>query len=143
MTHRMARETAADRDREEAIIARLAHLWGCAITPLAQHYQLDGAITRNGQLVGWLEIKTCSIISMKAESFHIRAEKCAFGMMMARQFGIGFIVAVQFEDRLGWHRFVDLKTYRIIITTRYQEGREGESGPMLMVPMELFDWEQR
>lgn len=88
-------ETEQDRSREHNAITHVGRLWNCKGFKLPDRYWIDYALTRNGRVCAWAEVK-CR--TMKYPTIILSMQKVMFGRLLAKETGLPFFLIVMYEN---------------------------------------------
>ena len=94
---RMAYETQADTDRENAIAERFASAWGCKFVSMPRFYPVDKLILKDKPRA-WAEIKRRYRSLRQYPDVWLSLHKTIYGQQMSQVTGLPFFFLVQFDD---------------------------------------------
>ena len=78
--------------------------WSCELGKLPIRYGIDYAFLRNGEVVGFAELK-CRANKMQAyPSYMISLGKIMSARMLHHVTRVPIVLAVEWQDRTGWDR---------------------------------------
>ena len=146
MTYEL-RETPEEIQRKEADLALFADHTGS--TPRAlfeQKYKLDAVMTREDDIVAWVEHKS----STNTYGCILNASKAAAGVEHARTSKRPFILVARHEDRLYWVAVFDIKSktnwqnilhHDDVKLVWIEDNREGHDNPDDTEPCYVIPWQ--
>lgn len=127
-------ETAADAANEDEALSRLAAEWDFEFRKLPRRYVVDFIAFRNGQHVAWLEFKRRFVNHYQYPTLRISAYKLIEGFKLYKTTKRPFVLAVQYNDELTFHRFDHIE-YPVSYAGRSDRGDDSDMEPMFDVPV--------
>ncbi len=123
-------ETAADRNRQSAILKLVARHFGMTATEMPPLCGYDGELADNAGTAAIVEIKCRTISSTRYTTFMLCAEKYTNLRRIARTRKLRALLVVAWTDRIAYWDATD----RAIPYTR-QSGREDRNDPSDLGPV--------
>lgn len=122
-------ETDSSLEAERKIVQDLCDKWkvNCAKLPIS--YNVDYCLLNDGKLRAWLEVKCRYCTSVEYPTYFISAKKIFNGLQMSEASGVPFILAVRWEDKLGFIRVLK-GSYKIKIGGRKDRNDWQDVEPM-------------
>lgn len=124
---------------ETEVAARLEADWKCVLHRFGLLSPIDWYSTRDGRMVGVLELKTRSHARATHETVFLNIRKW-LGLMLAQTgLGVPALFVVKFTDDIGWCRITDIDASRHRIagcTRRVKSASDIE--PVIEVPVALL-----
>jgi len=103
---------------------------------LPKFYAIDYALTKyNGQIVGWLEIKSRTIPSNKYSSYILSYRKWREGISISQESGLPYYLAVKWTDKLGVITFPNSIQTNLVIGGRIDRSDPDDIEPMVEIPI--------
>lgn len=99
-------EDDASLSAEVNVIEKLSKQWKVDPIKLPIAYYVDYAMTMDGAVKCWLEVKCRHCTKDQYPTYFISAKKISNGIALAETTGKPFLLAVQWKDCLGW---IDVK----------------------------------
>lgn len=87
---------------EKAVVTKLCDTWGMDAAKLPIAYNVDYALFKDEKLRCWLEVKCRNCSISQYETYFISSKKITNGINLSESTGQAFILAVQWNDALGW-----------------------------------------
>lgn len=103
-------ETEETLDREREIITRICHAWRCEAVKLPYKYNLDYALCRGDEILGWCEVRDRNYSWQRLDElggYMLAYAKWEKAMMLAAISQLPFTLAVQCTDGLRVAIFKD------------------------------------
>lgn len=134
-------ETQADLNNESAIISRLSSAWNTSFHKLPIRYHLDYAATKNGKVVGYLEIKVRKYTMAQIDKwggYMLSIGKLQAAKQMCEISSSSFCLVVQCTDGLYWMTIKDFSEFPVVITGRTDRGDAQDIEPCVLIPGARF-----
>jgi hypothetical protein len=134
-------ETQNHLSVERRIADRLAHRTGCGLIKLPIRYNLDYALTRNDQVVGFSEIKTTKYEIETHQSyggFKMSFAKWCAAEQMCRLARLPFILLVGFPDEVRFLRTTNFEHDGIAWWGRQDRGDAQDMEPAVKLDLNRF-----
>lgn len=129
-------ETTENLKLELLTIDAIAKSWKCDPVKLPQYCQLDFALTRQGVIKAFAEVKCRSFESTRYKTALIHLHKMMYARQVAFETNIPTFLIVRWTDMIAACPFsVDFET---TIGGRWDRGIERDYGLMAEVPMDKF-----
>ena len=129
-------ETEHNLKMELLTIADIGKAWKCDPVKLPQYCQLDFALTRQGKIEAFAEVKCRTFPRDRYKTSLIHLHKMMYARQVAFETGIPTFLIVRWTDWIGACSFkVDFAT---TIGGRRDRGIERDSGLMAEVPINEF-----
>jgi hypothetical protein len=129
-------QNAGDRAAEEAVAAQLASAWGCEIHRFAGLSVLDWFATRQGRMVGVLELKARSHPIAQYPTVFLSVRKWLALQFGALGLGVPGIFVVRFADALKWIPVADVDASAVRLTGGIRRNRgASDIEPLIDVPI--------
>ena len=128
-------ESASDRANEQAVADVLLERWRCSAVKLPISYELDYALTRNGTVMAWAEVKCRRVAREHYPTYMVSLRKVLAGLAMAERTNLPFLLLVQWTDALGW---VTPAARNIQLGGRHDRGDSADVEPVIHVPIAEF-----
>ena len=125
-----------DDPNEDRIIAHACKAWKCQAKKIPPHYVLDFAMLRQGQIVGFVEVKKRHFHYDKFPTTIIPFNKIIKAKDMLR-FGYPSFFLVEWNVRIGWVS-LDSKPEKITVEGRTDRGRPDDIQPMAHYSIDQF-----
>ena len=87
---------------ERKVIDFLCELWHMDAAKLPISYNVDYAMFKDGKLRAWMEVKCRYCASSQYDTYFISAKKIVNGIQLSETTGMPFVLAVQWEDKIGY-----------------------------------------
>lgn len=130
-------ESASDLSNEAQVISTLSKKWDIKFHKLPIRYHLDYAATKNGRVVGYIEVKvrkyTMSQISNWG-GYMLSVGKLQAAKQLCEISKASFCLAVQCTDGLYWTTIKDFSEFPVTITGRTDRGDEQDVEPCVLIP---------
>jgi len=108
---------------------------------LPKFYAIDYALTKyNGQIVGWLEIKSRTIPSNKYSSYILSYRKWREGISISQESGLPYYLAVKWTDKLGVITFPNSIPTSLVIGGRLDRSDPDDIEPMVEIPISTLSF---
>lgn len=135
-------ETDADRENEQKIVETVCRVWQCKAEKLPISYNFDYALSKDGKIKAFLEIKHRKTRSNEYPTYMLSMNKYIAGKRYEKHTDITPILVVRFVDGLYYCKLVDhqeMTGARFALRGRTVNSRdEQDAEPCLMIPMEHF-----
>lgn len=95
-------EYAWDLDRQEAVAKRLEALWNVELVRTAEMSKIDYVATRDGEMVGLIEVKGRLIPSTQYQQTTMDSAKLGWMRLAADIHGVPALVVVQWTDKAAY-----------------------------------------
>lgn len=141
---RMLYESNEDRHNESAIAKRIERAWRVELKKLPMSYAVDYAVTRDNQVVGWVEVKRRNIApSWKSIIMSVRKWRDGCILASTTGFGWAFVVENARDGKLWWFDCSDVMDEDIDLTVewggRTKKTRDsGDIEPVIHLPTKMF-----
>ena len=120
---------------EEQTIRRAAEVWKSTYAQLPVQYRVDWALLRGG-LVAWCECKRRYNNKDKYPTLMLSLNKIIHGMELARATEKPFLVVVEWNDMVGWHKVE--KVHGIGMGGRTDRSDWQDVEPVVYIPTSEF-----
>lgn len=131
---RVLYENAATLADESAVASVLEKAWACRAFKLPIAYRVDYALTIEGKIKGWAEIK-CR--GRRYDDMHLSLHKWMAGAELSRATDAPFVLVYAFKDGIVWRR-VDKDKPELTIGGRNDRGDWQDIEPMVTFPLVGF-----
>ena len=95
-------EYAQDLARQEAVAKRLEALWNCQMVKTAELSKIDYVATREGQMIGLVEVKGRLIPSTMYQQTTLDSAKLGWMRLAADMYGVPALVVIQWTDKAAY-----------------------------------------
>lgn len=121
---------------EEQTIRRVAEVWKTTYVKLPMQYRVDWALMRDKDIVCWCECKRRYNNKDKYPTLMLSLNKIIHGMELARVTEKPFLVVVEWNDMVGWHKVE--KVHDIRMGGRVDRGDWQDVEPVVDIPTSEF-----
>lgn len=97
--NRLMYETKSDLEREAAVIERVAELYNCEYHKLPHRDRLDYAMSRNGKIVSFIEIKCRGCLSTTYDTIMMTMDKVLSARKLQQETGLPAYMVVAYADK--------------------------------------------
>lgn len=129
-------ETQQDRDLEAQVAYTVAAGMGCIAERTPRSYQMDWLLM-NKTLRYFLEIKRRNVKHDEYPTLLLSAHKWDYGRGMAERFGVGFLLAIEYQDGIWIWDTKDIKP-NVKMGGRMDRGDDQDMEPVVHLPIELL-----
>ena len=133
-------ENQATLEKERTLAKQLVDSWACELGKLPIRYGIDYAFLRNGEVVGFAELK-CRAGKMHAyPSYMISLGKIMSARMLHRVTNVPIVLAVEWQDRTGWVTLAGkgAPEYRVSMGGRRDRNDAQDIEPVALIPIDKF-----
>lgn len=130
-------ESASDLKNEAQVISILSNKWNIKFHKLPIRYHLDYAATKNGRVVGYLEVKVRRYSMAQISNwggYMLSVAKLQTAQELCRISKSVFCLAVQCTDGLYWMTIKDFSEFPVTITGRSDRGDSQDIEPCVLIP---------
>jgi hypothetical protein len=128
-------ENSESLKAEEQTIRKAAEVWKSTYVKLPIQYRVDWALLRGG-VVAWCECKRRYNNKDKYPTLMLSLNKIIHGMELARATEKPFLVVVEWNDVVGWHKVE--KVHGIGMGGRVDRGDWQDIEPVVHIPVTDF-----
>jgi len=130
-------ETEADLRNERDLISAINQLWQTSSAKLPRGYSLDYALTRDGRVVAFVEIKCRTVSSEQYETYMISLAKVLKAKSLGNAVAVPAYLLVRWNDGVG---YIDLRTVDLDVRVggRVDRGDSQDIEPVCMIPIKQF-----
>lgn len=134
-------ETESNLEKERSLALFFEQTYQCTLRKLPIRYHLDFAIERNGQIVGFVEVKvrnqTFDQIK-KMGGYKLSFAKWCAAEQMCKVSGLAFVLLVGFSDQVRYARIDDFMHDGIVWWGRQDRGDAQDMEPAVIISNERF-----
>lgn len=130
-------ESASDLNNEAQVISILSNKWNIKFHKLPIRYHLDYAATKNGRVVGYVEIKVRRYSMAQISNwggYMLSVAKLQTAKQLCEISSASFCLAVQCTDGLYWMTIKDFSEFPVTITGRSDRGDSQDIEPCVLIP---------
>ena len=98
-------ETKEQLEKERNIADKIEKLWNCKLKKLSYKLMVDFAICKEGNIKGWIEIKTRKISSKSSHEYMISMHKMNYAFNLSKDTQLPFFLIVKFSDGLYYYKY--------------------------------------
>jgi len=131
---RVLYENSATLENESSVASVLEKSWGCRAFKLPISFRVDYALTVEGMIKSWAEIK-CR--GKRYDDMHLSLHKWMAGVELSRRTGLPFVLVYAFNDGIVWRR-VDTDQPELTIGGRTDRGDWQDTEPMATFQLKGF-----
>lgn len=127
-------ETEANLEKERAVVALICEKFKCTSDKLAIKYGLDYALSRDGKVAAFCEIKCRNYpFSHFADGYAIGLHKIMAAKQLTDTTGLPFILVISCEDGVYYTKVSEFKNILTVMG-----GRRDRGDPQDIEPMAVF-----
>lgn len=127
-------ETASTLRDEADTVAVIERAWRCKARKLPRAYRLDYALTRDGEVVAWAEVK-CR--GKRYDSYMLSLHKWTAALELAARTDLPALLVVRWPDGVHFAPFED-RVERVAIGGRTDRGDWQDVEPVVLLPSQRF-----
>lgn len=123
--------------RERACFAVLEEAWGCTLHKLPMIYGVDAMAERDGELIGWVEVKGRNHNHDQYPTLILSLIKLRAGLALAGMTGKPFTIVSDFLDGPCFYRVdsKEVRAFRVALGGRTNQTRDhGDVEPVIHIP---------
>ena len=129
-------ETAADLDAEAKVAAQLARAWEAEPLKLPKFYKCDWALSREGAVKVFLEIKCRRNTPSKYPTVIISADKYAYLKQLDAALGIPALLVFKFSDGSVYYvRPAACDPFPVAVGGRHDRNDPEDTEPVVHIPV--------
>lgn len=130
-------ETQSDLRNEAQVVSILSKSWNTTFHKLPIRYHLDYAATKNGKVIGYVEIKVRKYTMAQIDKwggYMLSIAKLQTAQELCRISKATFCLVVQCTDGLYWMTIKDFSEFPVVITGRTDRGDSQDVEPCVLIP---------
>jgi hypothetical protein len=134
-------ETESNLEKERQVALFFEQTYQCTLRKLPIRYHLDFAIERDGQIVGFIEVKVRNHTFEQIKrmgGYRISFGKWCAAEQMSRVSGLPFILLVGFTDQVRYVRIDDFKPDGLVWWGRQDRGDSQDMEPAAVIHSDRF-----
>lgn len=134
-------ETESDLNRESKIAEFLETAWQCSFKKLSIKYALDFALTVDGKVKAFCEIKTRNYTMNEIQSmggYLLSIGKWTAAKQLCDSSGLPFVLIVSAKDALYKGRFIDFKPDDVLLRGRKDRNDWQDVEPCVLLKTNRF-----
>lgn len=130
-------ENAATKADEEEVISQVAQTWKAGWTKLPISYRADYALSRQGEIVAWVEVKCRSNPKAQYPTYMLSLGKEMALLDLARHTGCPAILVVKWTDQMGYAT-LPVEGEKVMMGGRKDRGDSADIEPTVHIPIAAF-----
>jgi hypothetical protein len=130
-------ETEDDLSNERRVANLLERKWKCNLVKLQPRDEFDFAAVREDTVTGFVEVKHRQVPTWQYPNYFISMKKILAAHQTFQATGIAVVLAVQFNDALGFTA-ISSKKYPVKMGGRYDRGDPQDVEPVSFIPLADF-----
>lgn len=134
-------ESQQDLSKENVVAAQLGALWGCELYKMPIRYHIDWAVTKNGEIKAFAELKIRNNPINQYETFIISLAKWITGNELSKAAGVPFVIVVKWTDGIYWHK-AGTAPVNTKMGGRFDRGDSQDFEPMIHIHIADFKREK-
>ena len=134
-------ESQSDLRNEAQVISILTQEWSAQFHKLPIRYHLDYAVTKDGRVVAYVEVKVRRYSMAQIDKwggYMLSVAKLQTAQELCRISNAVFCLVVQCTDGLYWMTIKDYSAFPVVITGRSDRGDSQDIEPCVLIPGSRF-----
>ena len=134
-------ESQSDLRNEAQVISTLTKAWSAQFHKLPIRYHLDYAVTKDGRVVAYVEVKIRRYSMAQIDKwggYMLSVAKLQTAQELCRISNAVFCLVVQCTDGLYWMTIKDFSEFPVVITGRTDRGDSQDVEPCVLIPGRRF-----